>query len=75
MYQIVFQTLYASTVKTGWYPFAIISVNGENKSLGYFPKTDEGEKLAAGAHDKAAIKHFGEWANLNFPSPSSEIQL
>jgi hypothetical protein len=30
---------------------------------------------AAMAYDKEAISRYGEWANLNFPYPSSEIPL
>lgn len=34
--------------------------------LGLFPYTPEGEIQAAKAYDKAAKKHHGEFANLNF---------
>lgn len=41
----------------------IITVNGRNKSLGYFIHEIE----AAKAYDEAAIREFGEFARPNFP--------
>lgn len=40
---------------------ASITINGKSKTLGYF-KTPE---LAAEAYNRAALKHFGEFASLN----------
>lgn len=42
---------------------AQICVNRNKMYLGYFGKAEE----AAKAYDKAALEHFGEFANLNFP--------
>lgn len=41
-----------------------ISVNGRTVSLGYFATDEE----AAIAYDRAAVKHYGEFACLNFPA-------
>ena len=43
---------------------ATITVDGRNVSLGSFVTEIE----AAEVYDRAAIEHFGEFANLNFPS-------
>jgi len=59
------QTLKNGKIKTYYYskPFyAQITVNSKKKFLGYF-KT---EMQAAIAYDEAAVKYFGEFANLNF---------
>jgi hypothetical protein len=42
---------------------AQIQVDGKTKHLGYFTVEED----AARAYDRAAIKHFGIYANLNFP--------
>jgi len=42
---------------------AQINVNGKKKHLGYFINPID----AARAYDRAALKYFGEYANLNFP--------
>jgi hypothetical protein len=46
---------------------AVIAVCGKQTSLGYF----EHEYDAARAYDAAALKHFGEFACINFPEASS----
>lgn len=43
--------------------YAFISINGKQKYIGYFNTAEE----AAKAYDIEAIKHFGEFASLNFP--------
>jgi hypothetical protein len=42
---------------------AYIKVDGRQVSLGYFQDRD----AAARAYDQAAIRHYGEFARLNFP--------
>lgn len=44
---------------------ANIRINKKLLFLGYFPFTNEGEINAAKTYNKAAIKYFGEFANLN----------
>lgn len=44
---------------------ARISYKGKTASLGCFPFTSEGEKAAARAYDKAALKWFGDYALTN----------
>lgn len=44
---------------------ATIRVNKKLMSLGYFKYTDEGERQAAEAYNKAALIHYKEFANLN----------
>ena len=41
---------------------AAIRINGRSKTLGRYLKEEE----AAMAYDKAALDHFGEYANVNF---------
>lgn len=45
---------------------ASIGINRQQKYLGIFPYTPEGEIEAALTYDKAAKELFGEFANLNF---------
>lgn len=40
-----------------------ISINNKSKHIGYFQDVRE----AAMARDRAALEHYGEFANLNFP--------
>lgn len=50
---------------------AQIKVNGKNKNLGRFAE----EADAARAYDAAAVKEFGEYASLNFPSTISKTDI
>jgi hypothetical protein len=50
------------TRRNGKY-MAQIAVQGKNIYLGLYPL----EEQAARAYDNAAIRHFGRFANLNFP--------
>ena len=43
---------------------ASISINGKVTSVGFFKRKED----AARAYDKAAKKHYGEFARLNFPN-------
>lgn len=48
---------------------AAIRINGKPMWLGYYISKEE----AARAYDEAAIKHFGEFAYLNFPIKGESI--
>ena len=47
---------------------AQIRTDGKSRHLGYYDTAEE----AAGAYDRAAAEHFGEFAWLNFPDAKSE---
>lgn len=49
---------------------ASIRINGKSTALGMF----QSELLAAMEYDKAALKHFGEHAKLNFPNESKPTE-
>jgi hypothetical protein len=44
---------------------AYIHPNGKKVHLGSFPDTKAGKICAARAYNKAALTHFGEYAQLN----------
>lgn len=48
-----------------WY--AQLRKDGITHFLGSFPFTESGEIAAAKAYDLAALKHHGNYSNLNFP--------
>jgi hypothetical protein len=56
-----------SIEKNKWRSY--IKVNGTFHHLGYFTVEED----AARAYDRAAIKHFGEYADLNFPEEYQQI--
>lgn len=56
----LYKGVWFSKQKSAW--IAEIKMNGVKKHLGIFSD----ESIAAKAYDDAAIKYFGEFANLNF---------